>query len=88
MRIVFRLLSTLNGILTLTFSRYSFQKRKKNKKTISNNKKSYQKSINTSKIPSKKFFLQKIKEKLPILYNHKILTKSNRLPTNGAKIWV
>ena len=30
--------------------------------------------------------LHKIKEKLPLLYNQKILTKSNRLPENDAKM--
>ena len=80
----FRVLSALSGLLTLTFPRHSFQKERKK-----NNEQFLKNAVRNQLTPVK--FLQrnnttKIEKKLPLLYNQKILTKSNLLPGNGAKM--
>ena len=86
MRIFFKILLALSGLRTLTFSRHSFQEKKNNKQLLVKN-------VVKNQLTSLKFLQEafpnntaKIKEKLPIFHNHKILTKSYRLPGNGTKM--
>jgi len=71
------------GFEPLPFLGIHFKKKNEKQLLINNVVKNQSRPI---KFLQRSFSGKKIKEKLPLLYNQNFFTKSNRLPSNGAKM--